>query len=230
MEGEGRSLWTARRSRETKKQMIKFIFLILIALSGCTFSLLKSPVVIAQAPQVTVNALSIPNLPAQNTVLTILKILGTLALAAAAGWCYRFGGAANGRRWVRQVGDGLCEAMTFFMWFGFSWWLIGIMGSIWATSTYFRVKGSEVNLQWWNWLLVGIIFALVPLPWVLGTWITHWHHPTALTHWRGFLCRSAFIIPVTTLVQIFFGGNVKFSEPFRGIIQIITCLFFLIPD
>lgn len=146
-----------------------------------------------------------------------LKALAVIALSVFAGWSYRFGGAQKGIRWVRQVGCGIAEILAIIVLLGWSPWLVLIMGTIWATSTYFRIQNAKVNpnreLYWWNWLLVGLVMSLVPLPWLLGG---------HLIYWKGFLLRTGIVTTVETIVQTFFGGNVQFSEPFRGVIQIIT--------
>lgn len=214
---------------------IWLLLLTAISLNGCAFSIFQKPASYSLAcGEVHPALIALPNMPHLSIIWLVLKVLGTIGLAAASGWCYRFGGSNNGIRWVREVGDGACQVLTYILWFGWSWWLILIMGSIWGISTYFRIKGDnrQENLAWWNWALVGLMFALVPLPWVVGTWWDAVHHPTEhlLTHWKGFCWRAIFIIPVTTLVQTFWGGNVKFSEPFRGIIQILSCFLFLIQD
>jgi len=137
------------------------------------------------------------------------QILITLALTVLSGICYRFGGSGNGIRWVRQVVDGICIILTLTIWFGCNWLGLLIMGTIWITTTYFKIKG-ETSL--FTWMLVGLSFGLVPLPYMF---MGH-------AHWLGFGIRT-FILTITTgIVVQFFGGNVNFSEGFRGGIQIIT--------
>ena len=149
-------------------------------------------------------------------IILILKILGTLALAALSGWAYRAGGAASMHaRWLRQFGVGVAVCGTLTIWFGFNWWTILCFGASWAESTYFKSKGTDA--KWWNWLLVGVVFALVPLPYV----IANGHL------WLGFLLRAVILIPLTTLVGTFV-GDVQWSEELRGALQILTLFCFLI--
>lgn len=137
------------------------------------------------------------------------QILLTGVLTAVSGICYRFGGSNNGVRWVRQVVDGLCVLACLTIWFGWNWFGLLIMGTIWITSTYFKIKG---NTNFFTWMLVGFSFGLVPLPYML---MGH-------AHWLGFFIRFALLGPLVGIVVRFFGGNVNFSEGFRGGIQIIT--------
>ena len=139
-----------------------------------------------------------------------LKIIGTIALAGLSGWCYRAGGSASiHARWLRQAGVGVAVTGTLLIWFGFNWWTLLCLGTSWAESTYFKSKGSDA--KWWNWLLVGIVFAIVPLPYVISSG----------NHYLGFAIRSAVIIPATTVVGTFV-GDVDWSEGLRGALQIIT--------
>jgi hypothetical protein len=147
---------------------------------------------------------------------TIKKIIGGSAFIALAAWAYRFGGSANGQRWVREVGVGIAEFGFLTLFFGFHWIGLLILGTVWVETTYFKIKGTDA--QWVNWLLVGISFALVPLPWI----IADGHH------WIGFAIRALFIIPFTTILCTFFGGNVQWSEGLRGGMQICSLLLLLL--
>lgn len=139
-----------------------------------------------------------------------LKTLATLILAFAAAGAYRAGGSANFHaRWMRQAGIMFTVPLTIGIWFGFNWWLLGCCLISWAESTYFKKKGTDAH--WWNWLLVGVVFAIVPLPWV----IANGHH------WLGFFIRSAVLLVFTPLWCIF-QGDANTSETGRGAAQILT--------
>lgn len=149
-------------------------------------------------------------------MIILLQMLGTLLLAGLSGWLYREGGAASAHaRWLRQLGVGVAVTGTLLIWFGFSWWILLCLGTAWAESTYFKAKGTDA--KWYNWALVGIVFALVPLPYVIAN-----NHL-----WTGFLLRTAVLVPLTTLVGTFV-GDVDWSEGLRGALQIITLLLFLV--
>ena len=137
-----------------------------------------------------------------------LQILGTIALAALCGWCWRFGGSSHGIRFVRELGTGLTLVGCITLWWGWSFWYIPIIGLAFIESTYFKTKGSDA--KWYNWLMCGILYALIPLPAVIV------HHL-----WIGFAIRSAVLIPVITLWRTF-QGNVQWSESGVGVWQIIT--------
>lgn len=144
------------------------------------------------------------------------QILLTCSLTAVSGWAYHFGGSAGGIRWVRQVVDAACiigglTAISLH-WNG---WSLLIFGTIWITSTYFKIKG-HANL--FTWCAVGFSFGMVPLPYMIGT----------SGHWLGFWIRTAILTVSVGVVVRFFGGPVGFSEGFRGGIQIITLPLLLI--
>lgn len=144
------------------------------------------------------------------------KIIGTFVLAGFSGWAYREGGAASAHaRWLRQAGVGIAVTACLMLWFGFNWWTLLCLGTSWAESTYFKKKGTDA--KWYNWLLVGAVFALVPLPFVVADG----------SHWIGFAVRCGLIIPATALIGTFVGDANK-SEIGRGVIQIITLPLFLI--
>lgn len=142
--------------------------------------------------------------------MIILKILGTIVLAVLCGISFRWGGSANTHmRWIRQLGVGVTELGGLFLWFGWSWWMILIMGLAWTESTYFKAKGSDA--KWWNWALTGLNYALIPLPLV----IIH------LVDWHGFLLRLVILTPVITLWRVLI-SNVQWEEGGAGAWQIIT--------
>lgn len=143
------------------------------------------------------------------TILLLIKILGTIVIAAACGWAWRFGGSAHGIRWVREFGTGVAYIACMTLWFSWSWWVILLMGLSFAESTYFKAKGSEA--KWYNWLLCGILYSLVPIPLVIC-------HVVPL---EGFILRFLVLTPIITLWRTF-QGNVQWSESGVGVWQIIT--------
>lgn len=137
------------------------------------------------------------------------QIILTGILTVASGAAYRFGGSNNGWRWARQVFDAICIISWLNLCLGWNPWSLLIMGTIWITTTYFKIKG---NTNLFTWMLVGLSFGLVPLPYMFGS------H----AHWMGFWIRTAILTVTVGLVVRFLGDNVNFSEGFRGGIQIIT--------
>lgn len=148
--------------------------------------------------------------------MIILKIIGNIILAVLAGMAYRGGGAASVHaRWLRQFGIGVAVTGTLLIWFGFNWWILLCLGTSWAESTYFKKKGTDA--KWYNWMAVGVVFALVPIPYIIAG--SH--------NWIGFALRSIFIIPATVLVGTFV-GDVDWSEGLRGALQIVSLPLLLI--
>lgn len=140
----------------------------------------------------------------------IYKIIGIILLAGLAGWSYREGGAASAHaRWARQLGVGIAVTLALILLFGFNWWTLLCLGTSWAESTYFKKKGSDA--KWFNWVLVGVVFALVPLPFIISSG----------THWIGFIIRCGLIIPATAFIGTYV-GNVQWSEGLRGALQVVT--------
>ncbi len=148
--------------------------------------------------------------------MDIIKVFGFIAMIVLAAWSYRFGGSSHGQRWVREIGVGVAEIIALTILFDWQWWGLLIMGVVFVETTYFKAKGS--NATWKNWLLVGLSFALVPLPYIIAD--AH--------HWVGFVWRTAFIVPFITAWCTFLGGNVQWSEGVRGGIQILSLLLLLI--
>lgn len=143
-----------------------------------------------------------------------IKIITIILMAVLAGWSYRFGGSANGKRWVREVGVGVATIITLAILFGWNWWLLLIMGSVWIETTYFKKKGSDA--KWWNWAIVGLSYSIVALPWVIAT-----------HSWVGFFIRTIFLVPTISLWRTFV-GNVQWQESGCGIIQILSITLFLL--
>jgi len=147
-------------------------------------------------------------------LILLSKIFATGVLAAACGWCWRAGGSGNYPRFLRELGTGLTLILTITLWWGWSIWYILIMGLSFIESTYFKSKGSSA--EWYNWLLCGVLYALIPLPAV----IVH-------KLWLGFAIRSVILVPVITLWRTF-QGDVQWSEAGVGVWQIITLPLLLI--
>lgn len=149
-------------------------------------------------------------------LITILQIIGFIVCIVIAAWGYRDGGSEHGiGRWVREVAVGIAEILAITILFGWNWWSLLIMGTCWLMTTYFKSKNDDA--QWWNWMLVGCVFAIMPLPQVIALAVGH--HPI----WHGFLIRAAVIVPATTLWCTFV-GNVQWSEGVRGGFQILSLL------
>lgn len=143
-------------------------------------------------------------------LLVVGKILLTLILAVFAGCMFRLGGSANTHaRWLRMFGISMAEVGCLWIWFGFSWWLIIIAGLAWTECTYFKSKGTDA--KWWNWLLCGIQYALIPIPLVIAGDIS----------WMGLLNRSIILIPAITIWRTLM-GDVDWSEGGAGAWQILT--------
>lgn len=143
------------------------------------------------------------------------QLIMTVVLTIISGAAYHYGGSSNGMRWVRQVIDAGCIIGCLSIWYGWNWVGIVIFGTIWITTTYFKIKGQTNFLTWF---LVGLSFGIVPLPYML---MGH-------AHWLGFFIRMAILGPLVGVVVQFAGGNVNFSEGFRGGIQIATLPLLLI--
>ena len=144
------------------------------------------------------------------------KIVATLALAVFAGWAYRDGGSAHGiGRWVRQAGMMIAMILGLWLWFGWTNWILLSGALCWAESTYFKKKGEDATFV--NWLLVGLVFAVIPLPVV---WATNKH-----VIW--FFASSVIIIPLVGFWCTFI-KDVQWSEGGRGAVQILRLLLLLL--
>lgn len=148
-------------------------------------------------------------------IVLILKVLAIIALTVLAAVGYRYGGSSHGQRWMRQASVGVSITLALTVLFGFNWWTLLCFGLSWAESTYFKRKGTDA--KWYNWLLVGLVFALVPLPFVIADG----------SCWLGFIIRSLLIIPTTVYIGTYV-GDVDWSEGLRGGIQIISLLLLLV--
>lgn len=146
----------------------------------------------------------------------ITKILLIILFSFLAGWCYRAGGAANMHaRWLRQLGVGVSVTGGLIALFGFHWWILACLGTSWAESTYFKKKGTDAQLI--NWMAVGLVFALVPLPFIISSG----------SYWFGFVIRSVFVVSTTTLIGELV-GDVQWSEGLRGALQVVSLPLLLI--
>lgn len=158
-----------------------------------------------------------------ESIIFLAKILGTIALATLAGWSYRFGGSSNGMRWVREVGCGIAILGCLTMWLGWNIWGLFVMGSVWIETTYFKSKGTDAT--WFNWFLVGLSYAIVPLPYILGSYFSV--HPWHYDHWLGFGIRSVVITIFTTLWRTL-QGDANDQEVGCGVMQVLTLPLLLI--
>lgn len=141
--------------------------------------------------------------------MMILKILATIALAAICGWAFRFGGSKNGIRFVRELGVGITEVVGLYIWAGFTFYSIPIVGLAFIESTYFKSKGKDA--KWWNWLLCGLLYSSICLPVVIACHL----------HWYAFIIRLLVLTPIITLWRTF-QGDVEWSEGGAGAWQILT--------
>lgn len=98
----------------------------------------------------------------------MIIVISTLILAIAGSVAYRCGGSGNYPRFWRELGQGCMFMLEMISMRLVLWAWEPILGTIlgfgvcWAESTYFKKTGA--NAVWWNWLLVGAVFGLVPLP------------------------------------------------------------------
>lgn len=158
-----------------------------------------------------------------------MMILNTIALAILAGTAYRYGGSADGQRWVRPVGVGLCLLLETIALGLFNYGALLCMGSVFIETTYFKKKGMDAT--WLNFLFVGLSFSLALLPWFIINW---WGHGFLN---KGFLYRIPICAGLTVAWQQFFSHIVAWKlnttkditdEFGRGAIQILTMPLFLI--
>lgn len=158
----------------------------------------------------------------------MIKIVITdLFLAILGGFLYRMGGSGNYPRYFRELGQGICVVLVMLL-IGLNHWsLILCFGFAWVESTYFKRKNTDA--MQWNWLLVGLVFGLIPLPYCIAT----------NSHWTGFFIRIFFCSSFTVfwqewLSEIVSGWFYKtwhkdVTDEFgRGFINIITLPLLLI--
>lgn len=152
----------------------------------------------------------------------------TLLLSIASAFCYRYGGWSGGMRWVRQVGVGICIILELIVLGLFNWACPLIMGSIWIESTYFKIKGEVTNLSW---ILIGLSFSIVLLPWLIFSEINHKNYLLGFTI-RTIICTGATILwqellsdKVAKLLNI---TKDITDETGRGFVQIVTLPLLLI--
>jgi len=155
----------------------------------------------------------------------LIKIIEIIFLSVLGGIVYRYGGSANGQRWVREAGQGLCFILAILVLGLVSWaWqpILGVIlgfGICWAESTYFKAKGTDA--KWLSWALVGLVFGLILLPYCILT----------NSHWIGFCIRVPVCVVITVLWQEvlsdkiakLFGMGKEVTDEFgRGFINIIA--------
>ena len=171
-----------------------------------------------------------------DVILLIFRILATAVLAFLCGWMFRLGGAASAHaRFFRMLGVEIAEFFGLVIWFvlgvkfpvvfsildhTFSLSIWVVMLSIflttalaWTECTYFKAKGTDA--KWYNWLLCGIQYSLIPLPLVF----------LGIVPWVGFLIRSTVLIPIITVWRLAFSSwfpEVDWSEGGAGAWQILT--------
>ena len=145
------------------------------------------------------------------------KIIATLVLAVFAGWAYRDGGSSHGiGRWVRQAGMMIAMFLALWIWFPSAEWYWRLLSSAlcWAESTYFKKKGADA--RWWNWALVGLVFALIPLPVVWSTG----------KHWPWFFASGTCLVLIVPAWCTFI-SDVQWEEGGRGAVQVLRFLLLL---
>jgi len=156
-----------------------------------------------------------------------LKILGIIFLAVIAGVGFRYGGSAKHMRWARMAGVQVTELAGMALLFGWSWYMILISGLAWTECTYFK---TVPRAYWYNWLLCGIQYALIPIPLAFMHIIT----------WHGFWIRFCILVPVITTWRCIFSPannasgpagdkDPDWSEGGCGAWQILTLPLMLIP-
>lgn len=112
--------------------------------------------------------------------MLIITSLFIFLLSVIGGVAYRMGGSGRYPRYFRELGQGLCFVLVFILLALVPFSLRPILGLIlgfgvcWAESTYYKKSGTDT--EWWNWLLVGVTFGVVSLPYCI---ITN-------SHWIGF--------------------------------------------
>ena len=160
-----------------------------------------------------------------------LRIIGNFLLAFLAGVFYRMGGSGNYPRFVRELGQQFCVIGSFVLLKLCVWEWHSVLGTIlssgacWAESTYFKKKDTDA--KWYNWVLVGLVFGMIPLPYCALT----------QSHWRGFGIRVPVCIILTVLWQQVLSARVSrlirigkdvTDEVGRGFINIATLPLLLI--
>lgn len=144
------------------------------------------------------------------------NLLLLIPLTAIAGWSYREGGSKNDfiGRWIREIGVGVSILVWLSICLGWSIWGLFVLGAVFIETTYFKAKGSSATPL--NWFIVGLSYAVVPLPYVLGALLSHQGN-----YCKGFLIRAVVVTLFTTLWRTFQGDANK-QEIGCGCIQVIT--------
>lgn len=168
--------------------------------------------------------------PVRGVVLNIRRYIINLLLSIIGGIAYRAGGSGNYPRYFRELGQGLCVVGDMLCFGLIHWSLILCFGASWAESTYFKKKGTDGT--WKNFVLVGLVFGLIPLPYCAFT----------NSHWIGFgirlvLCAaltpiwnfwlSPKVVALLAKINIKVGRDVS-DEFGRGFINIVTLPLLLI--
>ena len=200
-----------------------------------------APTIVKSSPLVVFEPLvpekiATPLVIKSSVLLLVFRIIATIALGIFCGWMFRLGGSSGGGgRFLRMLGVEIAEFFGLVIWFvvgtkfpinlnlfghtfSLSMWVV--LTSIflatalaWTECTYFKAKGTSA--KWYNWLVCGIQYALIPLPLVL----------LGIIPWIGFLIRFVVLVPIITLWRTFFvigDKSVDWSEGGAGAWQIIT--------
>lgn len=154
----------------------------------------------------------------------LLKSIAVFILAIVGGIAYRMGGSGNFPRYFRELGQGICAVLAMICMGMLHWSLVLCFGVVWAESTYFKKKGTDGTF--FNFLLVGAVFGLIPLPYSIAT----------NSHWIGFGIRLVLCTVLTPVYNFYIsvwiaklGIKRDISDEFgRGFINIASLPLLLI--
>lgn len=128
-------------------------------------------------------------------MIIAFRAILALLLAIAGGIVYRAGGSGRYARFWRELGQGLAFVLDMAVlnlillaWQPILGAILGF-GICWTESTYFKRPGTDAGP--WNWALVGLVFASIPLPYCFLT----------NSHWMGFGLRVPVCIGLTVWWQ-----------------------------
>lgn len=144
----------------------------------------------------------------------MINTIVIIALSVVSGIAYRAGGSGNYPRWTREVGVGACYFISLLALFGWHWYILSCLGTVWIETTYFKSKGKDA--KWFNWFFVGLSYSVVPLLFVLAIFV--FNHKS---YWIGFWIRSFVVTAFTTIWRTFIGKDVL-QEFGCGFIQTVT--------
>lgn len=173
-------------------------------------------------------------MPQNKTTDIGKKTIGTAVLGFLAGMVYRMGGSGNYPRVVRPLGVAACTIGDLFLLGLFNWGCLLIPGTVFIETTYWKKKGTDA--QWYNWLLVGLAFSVVTLPWFVWDNVVRTQHGMPL-RWVGYAIRTLLCTGFTVFWQEYLSDKVAqklhvgkdITDEFgRGAIQLITLPLVLI--